>query len=157
MNPRLSNRRGYALLLVVLFVLLFGAMLGVAWRRVASAISTEHLSNVRQRCDTGSIHVLSLALKVLETRLRWNAADNAAELDISNTSTPNYLPPLTPFTCKSSLSYQLSNNPADTYWYTVVFTPTSVDGTAWSVSVTAAALTASYSASGLPVMPGSPP
>jgi hypothetical protein len=132
-------------------------MLGVAWRRVASAINTEHLSNVRARCDMGSIQVLSQAMQVLETRLRRNPADNAAELDVSSTSTPNYLPPSTPFACKSRTSYQLSDDPADTFWYTVVFTPTAADGTAWSVSVTAAAPTANYNASGLPIMPGSPP
>ncbi len=156
MNRRSSNRRGYALLLVMLFVVLFSAMLGVAWRRVASAISTEHLSNVRARCDMGSLQVLSQAMQVLETRLRWNPADNVAELDVSSTSTPNYLPPWTAFTCKSQTSYQLSDSVTDTFWYTVVFTPTAADGTAWKVSVTAAP-TASYVASGLPVMPGSPP
>ena len=140
MNRRSSNRRGYALLLVMLFVVLFSAMLGVAWRRVASAISTEHLSNVRQRCDKGSLQVLSQAMRVLETRLRWNPADNAAELDVSDNATPNYLPPLSAFSCKSpQASYQLSDDPTDTYWYTVVFTPTAADGTAWSISVTAAA------------------
>ena len=139
MNASASSRRGTALLLVMLFVVLFSAMLGVAWRRVASAISTEHLSNVRQRCDNGSIQVLAQAMKVLETRLRWSTADSAAELDVSNTSTPNYLPPLSAFSCKSQTSYQLSDSPADTYWYIVVFTPTAANGTAWSVSVAAAA------------------
>ena len=57
---------------------------------------------------------------------------------MSSTSTPNYLPPWTAFTCKSQTSYQLSNSVTDTFWYTVVFTPTSTDGTAWKVSVTAA-------------------
>jgi hypothetical protein len=156
-NWRASNRRGYALLLVMLFVVLFGAMLGVAWRRVASAIRTEHVCDVRKRCDRGSIPVLAQAMQVLETRLRWSAADNAAELDVSNNSTPNYLAAMSTFSCKAGPAYQLSDDPNDTRWYRVVFTPTATDGTAWSVSVTVADPTENFSTSSLPVLPGSPP
>jgi hypothetical protein len=152
-----SKRCGYALLLVMLFVVLFGAMLGVAWRRVASAIRIEHVCDVRKRCDKGSIQVLSQAMQVLETRLRWNGGDNAAELDLSDTSTPNYVPARSAFSCKSRTTYQLSDDPADTHWYRVVFTPTADDGTAWSVTVTVAEPTEHFDASGLPLMPGSPP
>jgi hypothetical protein len=157
MNTRPFKPRGYALLLVMLFVVLFGAMLGVAWRRVASAIRIEHVCDVRKRCDRGSIQVLAQAMQVLETRLRWNAADNAAEIDLSGTATPNYLPARSAFSCKSRTSYQLSDDPSDTRWYKVVFTPAADDGTAWSVSVIVADPTEPFDASSLPVMPGSPP
>ena len=78
---------------------------------------------------------------------------------MSNTATPNYLPQNSAFSCKSQTSYNLSDDPAnpDYHWYKVVFTPTTNDGTAWSVSVTVADPTESFAASGLPLMPSSPP
>ena len=64
-----SRRRGYALVLVMIFVVLFTAILGVAWRRIASALRVEHVSEVRRQCDKGTIQVLAQAMKVLETRV----------------------------------------------------------------------------------------
>jgi hypothetical protein len=75
MTGRASNRRGYALVLVLIFVVLFTAILGVAWRRVASALRVEYVSDVRKRCDKGSIQVLAEAMKVLETRVSCDSAN----------------------------------------------------------------------------------
>jgi hypothetical protein len=74
-GERRSNRRGYALVLVLVFVVLFTAILGVAWRRVASALRIEYASDVRKQCDKGSIQVLAQAMKVLDTRVSWDGSN----------------------------------------------------------------------------------
>jgi hypothetical protein len=71
---------------------LFTAILGVAWRRVASALRIEYASDVRKQCDKGSIQVLAQAMKVLDTRVTWDAA-NGVRLDgsaIANQGTRDY-------------------------------------------------------------------
>lgn len=90
MTRRQSHRRGYALILVMVFVVLFSAILGVAWRRVASALRIENVSEVRRQCDEGSIPVLAQAMKVLETRLCWDAASPALKLNGSTESEISY-------------------------------------------------------------------
>jgi hypothetical protein len=134
-NP--SHRRGYALLLVIAFVVLFTAILGVAWRRVISALRIEHVSEVRRQCDQGSIQALAKAIQVLETRLRRYTLTDA-RLDGSG---------------GSSLSYAY-NLPSTAQWYTVTFAreTTDTDGTKWAVSVTTAS-----SDPGLPLLPSNPP
>ena len=67
-------------MLVVVFVVLFTAILGVAWRRVASALRVEHVSEVRKQCDQGSLQVLAEAMKMLETCLRLDTSTNVAKL-----------------------------------------------------------------------------
>ncbi len=82
-NPlirRRSKRPGYALMLVLVFVVLFTAILGVAWRRVASALRVEHLSEVRRQCDQGGLQVLADAMKMLETCLRLDTSTGNARL-----------------------------------------------------------------------------
>jgi hypothetical protein len=54
----------------MMFVVLFGAVLGVAWRRVSSALRIEQVAEIRRACDQGSIQALALAIEMLETRLR---------------------------------------------------------------------------------------
>lgn len=89
MTKRHTQRRGYALILVMVFVVLFSAMLGVAWRRVVSALRVENVSEVRKQCDEGSIPVLAQAMKVLETRLAWDSASNSLKLN-GSTDSPQY-------------------------------------------------------------------
>jgi type II secretory pathway component PulJ len=121
MTRRQSNRRGYALLLVMVFVVLFSAILGVAWRRVASAIRVEFLSEVRRQSDQGSIPVLAQAMKFLETRLRWDAANSVVKLNGSTDATISY-------------SRTVGSN-----YYIIAFARTGMmDGTEWSVNVTVA-------------------
>ena len=88
MTGRRPDRRGYALMLVIVFVVLFSAILGVAWRRVASALRVEHVSEMRRQCDSGSVQVLASAMKVLETCLR--KASNGNVLLDGSTNTPKY-------------------------------------------------------------------
>ena len=107
----------------MVFVVLFTAVLGVAWRRVISALRIEHVSEVRKQCDQGSIQVLAKAMQVLETRLCRNTP-TATKLNGSDSSTITY-------------GYNLPNT---TRWYTIKFTreSTDTDGTNWAVSVTTA-------------------
>ena len=120
MSKGRSNRRGYALMLVMVFVVLFAAILGVAWRRVGSALRIEHLSELRKQCDQGSVQVLAQAMRLLETHLRWHpdGGGGTARIDLYD-SPPPY--------------YQVLNN---TDAYKVVFSREGAnDGREWSVSV----------------------
>lgn len=62
-----STRRGYALLMVLFFVVLFLALLGVAWRRVGSALRIETVRAMQVQRDESAIHALARALKLLES------------------------------------------------------------------------------------------
>jgi hypothetical protein len=66
---RLSDRRGYALVIVVLFNVLFLALLGVAWRRMASVIRVATIRTEQTLCDEGSLSVLAKSMRLLETGL----------------------------------------------------------------------------------------
>lgn len=149
------NRRGYALMLVMVFVVLFTAVLGVAWRRVASALRIEHVCEVRRQCDAGSIQVLAQAMQVLETRLHCDS-NGVAWLDVGVSGSPNYQ---STYTCRSATTYNVSNNPIvpDYRWYIVTFTPDTNDGWQWSVSVVVAPPTEDFNSSSLPPLPSNPP
>ena len=69
MIGRLPNRRGYALLMVLMFNVLFLMLLGVAWRRVASVIRVATVRTQQTQCDEGSLRVLAGATRLLETGL----------------------------------------------------------------------------------------
>lgn len=138
MSRHRSQHRGYALLLVMASVVLFTAVLGVAWRRVVSALRIEHVSEVRRQCDEGSIQVLAKAVQVLETRLRRNST-TSARLDGSDDTEINY-------------RYQSSTLPNPSQWYSITFTRTSTDGTQWSISVATSSTDPGYAD-----LPGNPP
>lgn len=118
MIRRRSNRRGYALMLVVVFVVLFSAILGIAWRRMASALCVEHVSEVRKQCDQGSLQVLADAMKMLETSLRVNTTTGVAALPAS------------------SPANEFQDQLGSTY-YIVTFAPYNSDttGRQWTISV----------------------
>jgi hypothetical protein len=151
-SRRPSSRRGYALVLVMVFVVLFGATLGVAWRRVASALRVEHFSAARRQCDKGAIQVLADAMNVLETRLRWNNSLGNSELNVSVTATPEYL---ASYDCKSRMQYDLSDNPArhDWRWYKISFNRLSDGPNQWSISVTIAPQSEDFNSSTIPMLP----
>jgi hypothetical protein len=69
MIARMSNRRGYALLLVVLFDVLFLLLLGVVWRHLESAIRTATFRTEQTLCDEGRLRALAQAMQLLETGL----------------------------------------------------------------------------------------
>lgn len=62
-------RRGYALMMVLFFIVLFLSLLGVAWRRMASAIRIASVHATQIQRDEGSIHALARAMRLLETGL----------------------------------------------------------------------------------------
>jgi hypothetical protein len=118
LRPR---RHGYALMLVIVFVVLFSAILGVAWRRVASVLRVEHASEVRRQGDQGTVVVLAEAMKLLEMCLRLNTGNVAT---LPDSSPPN------------EFSETLGTAPNQKF-YVVTFTPYDGDttGRKWTVSV----------------------
>jgi len=61
-----SDRRGYALLLVIIFVVLFLAMLGVVWRQTASVLRVETLRAIQARRDQGCLLAAVQGIHYLE-------------------------------------------------------------------------------------------
>ena len=100
----LPRRSGYALVLVLIFVVLFLSLLGVAWRRVASVLRVSSVRAAQVQRDEGSILALARALHLLETGL----------------------PPSSPYVC--GVTINTSTGPRT---FTVTFT--SEGETAWSV------------------------
>jgi hypothetical protein len=66
MNRRQSARRGYALMLVIVFLVLFLAMLGIAWRQVASVLRVETVRAVQARRDQGCLLAAIQVMHMLE-------------------------------------------------------------------------------------------
>jgi TRAP-type mannitol/chloroaromatic compound transport system permease large subunit len=99
-----SSRRGYALLTVLVFVVLFVSLLGVAWRNTASALRIASVRSLQIQRDEGSLHALARALHLLETGL----------------------PPSNPYVCGVTIDTSRGSRS-----FTVTFTL--VEGTTWSV------------------------
>jgi hypothetical protein len=97
-------RRGYAILLVLVFVLLFLSLLGVVYRQATAAllIETAHAQQVQR--DEVSVHAVARGVKLLETGL----------------------PPSNPYVCGGTIP--TSTGPRS---FTVTFT--SLGGTNWSI------------------------
>ena len=64
-----TSRRGYAMMMVLVFLVMFLAFLGVAMRRMAGLLRTETVHAIQVQRDQGSIHALARALTLLETGL----------------------------------------------------------------------------------------
>ncbi len=140
-------------MLVAVFVVLFSAALGVAWRRVASALRIEHVCELRKQCDAGSILALAKAMQVLETRLRCDN-NGVASLDVSSTSTPDYR---SSYTCKFGPPFNVPDDPVPR-WCKVTFRCESSDGSKWEAAVVSVAqLNENFTSSSLPQLPSSPP
>jgi hypothetical protein len=67
MIRQLPKRRGYALVAVVLFNVLFLVLLGVAYRQMASAIRTATAHTEQVHRDEGVVCALARAMHMLET------------------------------------------------------------------------------------------
>jgi hypothetical protein len=63
---RLPKRRGYALLLVVMFTMLFVMLAGVAWRQMSSVVRNFSVRTSRIQRDQGALQALAHALRRLE-------------------------------------------------------------------------------------------
>lgn len=64
-----SARSGFAMMLVLVFIVLFLTMLGVACRRTAAALRIESVRALQTQRDEGSLHALARGLALLETGL----------------------------------------------------------------------------------------
>jgi hypothetical protein len=60
-------RSGYAMLLVIAFLVLFLSLLSLAYSQMATALRAEAAHAQQVRRDEGSIHALARALALLET------------------------------------------------------------------------------------------
>jgi hypothetical protein len=98
------GRRGYAMLLVLIFIVLFLTLLGTGWRYMGSAVRIATARSVQIQRDEGSIHALAKAMRLLETGL----------------------PPTSPYICGALIT--TSSGPCN---YTVTFT--SEGNPNWSV------------------------
>jgi hypothetical protein len=61
------RRSGFALMLVLVFIVLFLVMLGVACRRTAMALRIETARSLQVQRDEGSLHALARGVALLET------------------------------------------------------------------------------------------
>lgn len=64
---RSQNRRGYALVVVLLFNVLFLMLLGVAYRQMASTIRIATVRTEQVQRDEGVVSALARAMRMLET------------------------------------------------------------------------------------------
>lgn len=103
MRPK-PDRSGFAMMLVLVFIVLFLAMLGVTLRETASALRVEGARVKQLQRDEGSIHALAKGVALLETGL----------------------PPTDPYVCGVDI-----NTTNGTQSYTVTFE--SEGGDNWSV------------------------
>lgn len=60
-------RSGYAMMLVLVFIVLFLGLLGVALRQTAAALRIETVRTMQIQRDEGSLHALAKGLALLET------------------------------------------------------------------------------------------
>ena len=100
-----APRRAYAMMLVVLFLTLFSAILGVACCELAAAIRTVSLQAIQSDRDEGSLQAAALAVGLLETGL----------------------PPTSPYVCVATIDTPAGPRPVRVTW-------TLQTGTTWSVS-----------------------
>ena len=63
------SRSGFAMMLVLVFIVLFLGLLGVALRQTAAALRIESVRIMQTERDEGSIHAVALGLTLLETGL----------------------------------------------------------------------------------------
>lgn len=106
MRRSTAVRRGYALMLVLVFVVLFSMLLGVAYRELAALLRAESVAAQQSQRSAGSTVALARALTLLETRR----------------------PPESPYVCGVTI-----DTPEGPKAYTVTFTAT--DATHWRVNV----------------------
>jgi Tfp pilus assembly protein PilX len=99
-----TRRRGYALMLVLVFLVLFLMFLGVAYRQVGLLLRVESVRTLRTHRDEAATRALARAMSLLETGL----------------------PPANPYTCRVVI-----DTPSGPCPLTVTFT--SDDGSTWLV------------------------
>lgn len=101
-------RSGFAMMLVLVFIVLFLGLLGVALRQTAAALRIESVRIMQTERDEGSLHAVALGLTLLETGT----------------------PPADPYVCGTNITTS-----SGTRWFTVTFASEGVNQ--WSVRATA--------------------
>jgi hypothetical protein len=158
-----SQRRGYALVLVCFFVVLFLSLLGVAWRQTASALRIASLQAIQTQRDTGSVRALSLAMQMLELRVCVDPASSTARLNVAAdvTQAPSDLQ--SAYTCVVIIELSSGNRIFDpsavcpakpAYKVHFSYDTNCTDGSRWAVSVAPAT---QIELQALPPMPSNPP
>ena len=104
-----APRRGYAMILVLLFLVLFMAVLGVACRELAAVIRTVSVQTVQSDRNQGTLQAAAMAVALLETGL----------------------PPTSPYACLAVVNTPTGPQPICVTW-------TLQAGTTWSISATPA-------------------
>ena len=102
----MPKRRGYAMVLVLVFIALMLSVYSVAYRHVAAAVRIEKVRTQLRQRNEGSVEALAQALTALETGL----------------------PPSDPYVCATAVE-----TTTGTRSFTVTFT--SQPGDSWSVHV----------------------
>jgi hypothetical protein len=94
MKTRRPARHGYALMLVMIFVVIFLAMLGVTWRQVASVLRIETVRQSQVRRDQGcltaavqGIHLLESA-PITSSPYVWNTTVDGKPYTVTFTENP---------------------------------------------------------------------
>lgn len=64
-----SNRPGFALMLVLVFIVLFLGLLGIALRQTAAALRIETIRTLQIQRDEGSVHAVARGIALLESGL----------------------------------------------------------------------------------------
>jgi hypothetical protein len=124
MNSVLRARGGYALVLTMLFIVLFLCLLGVAWRQTASALRVDSVRAIQAQRDQGEIPAVARALGLMESGS----------------------PPSSPYVCGVTI-----NTPSGLRQFTVTFTAEGTGGTRYLWSIQAAPTAAGQNP---PPMPG---
>ena len=112
MSKHLPPRRGYAMIMVLLFLVIFLVFLGVVYRRVGGLLRTETIHAIQVQRDQGSIEAMGRATTLLQSGL----------------------PPTDPYVCGVTLA-----TPIGPEAYTVTYAKQK-NGT-WSVHVAPTTLT----------------
>jgi hypothetical protein len=105
MNGR-SSRRGYAMMLVLLFIALVLSFFSLSYRHLAAALRVETTRALIQERDEGSTYALAAGLALLETGL----------------------PPSNPYACDTTIE-----TPTGLRGFTVTFTRQEGESEIWSV------------------------
>ena len=117
MSDKAPRRRGYALMLTIIFCVLFGALMAVALRRTASTIYsfTAHANQLEQ--DQGALMALADAMRALEV------------------GPPPFDPGSSVYTCYDQVNVapvqnlRIQSGPLVPKWYIITYTATGSSGT----------------------------
>lgn len=109
---RSSHRRAYALLMVLMFNVLFLMLLGVAWRQMASAIRIAKVREEQVQRDEGVVCAMARAMNMLET------------------GRPPLAEAATSYGCYTTITTSSGSR-----YFRLTFTPSIVSADTWTIAV----------------------